>query len=228
MRAGRHHFPRFYSRRKYDTRLKSKRGGRLELDLGRGNDNLHVRKLRNGLYRFDTHDKTTGRRQRFDLTRDQVSRLTVKMGRGKDKAVIDASVDQPFSLQGNGGRDEIYNAAHGMRLDGGKRKDKIVNSGSFVHMRGDRITDHGMYNSVDLRGSGRDSYTTTNGWGTVIRADHRDRINGLTSYDRAAMWGRYGMLPFNPIARPMYQPCFHTANLPAATFQALAHAAWVL
>ena len=73
-------------RRKYDAHLKTKSRGRLELDLGRGKDDLRVRKLTNGLYRFDVKDRTTGRQQRFDLTRSQVSRLTVKMGRGNDRA----------------------------------------------------------------------------------------------------------------------------------------------
>lgn len=227
----RNQFIRRYRSRKYDARLKSKSGGRLELDLGRGNDNLHVRKLNNGLYRFNVHDKSTGRRQTFDLTRSQVSRLTVKLGRGNDRAVIDPNVDQPFSLQGNRGKDTIHNGAHGMRIDGGKHRDKIINSGSFVHMRGgkhrDHILDHGAYNSVDLRGGGTDSYTTTNGWGTVVRNDRKDRFNGLNAYERSAHWNAIGNLAYAPFPHFPYLPPgrMHHCCMPDP-FLVLARASW--
>lgn len=174
----------------------------LELNLGRGHDDLSVRKLDNGRYRFDVIDQSTGQRQIFDLRPDQVARLTVKMGKGRDKAVINSNVDIPFRLEGNRGRDEIHNAADGMELRGGRGGDYINNAGLGTHIVGgrgrDQIDDHGYGGTVNLRGGGRDSYNSAYN-GSVVRMDRGDFMNGLPAWQRSAMspWSNLGRIdPF--------------------------------
>ncbi len=151
-------------------------GGEIVINAGAGDDKIAIARLAENIYGV----RINGERHRF--SRDEMRRLTVRGGAGKDQIRIAKNMDIPVRVEGNAGDDMIFNNANGAQISGGQGEDLILNRASGVLIQGgaqrDHIDSQGHFNTV-RGGRGRDVLFSQGHHNHLAGGQGDDEINAV-------------------------------------------------
>lgn len=147
--------------------------GKVNVNGGRGADDIDVQKLKNGNYSVTVNGKS------IELDGAQVKQLDIKAGRGDDRVHVGQGVDVKTTIDGGSGSDAIVNHANDAFIKGGSGHDQIFNSGRGARIDGGRGND-ALFNTGARAqingGAGHDSIANTGAFARVDGGRGNDQV----------------------------------------------------